>query len=248
MTNALATKVETVPAEPMPLTETAAIIAMIERAARDDTVNIDKMRELLSMRKQIITEAAEQKFNDAMAQAQSEMRAIGKDSNNPQTRSKYASYFALDKAVRPVYTKYGFALSFDTAAVSEQAIKIICHVSCCGFTRDYHIDMAADGKGAKGGDVMTKTHAIGSAISYGQRYLLKMIFNLATGDDDDGNNAGSGDKITEGQVQQLSALMLEVKADTTRFLKYLKIESLADLPANRFQGAIDALNAKRKVS
>ena len=48
--------------------------------------------------------------------------------------------------------------------------------------------MPADGKGAKGGDVMTKTHATGAAVSYGMRYLLKMIFNVAVGEDDtDGN-------------------------------------------------------------
>ena len=33
------------------------------------------------------------------------------------------------------------------------------------------------------------THATGSAVSYGQRYLLKMIFNVAVGEDDrDGND------------------------------------------------------------
>ena len=36
---------------------------------------------------------------------------------------------------------------------------------------------------------MTKTHAAGSALTYGQRYLLKMIFNIAIGSDDDGNAA-----------------------------------------------------------
>src|SRR5690606_15862485 len=57
--------------------------------------------------------------------------------------------------------------------------------------------MPADGKGAKGGDVMTKTHAAGSAMSYGQRYLLKLIFNVAIGEnDDDGNSAGSGFDIS----------------------------------------------------
>jgi hypothetical protein len=60
-----------------------------------------------------------------------------------------------------------------------------------GFTRKYLIDMPADGKGAKGNDVMTKTHATGSATQYGMRYLLKMIFNVAIGEDDDGNAAGS---------------------------------------------------------
>jgi hypothetical protein len=50
--------------------------------------------------------------------------------------------------------------------------------------------MPADGKGAKGGDVMTKTHATGAAMSYGARYLLKYIFNVAVGEDDnDGNGS-----------------------------------------------------------
>jgi hypothetical protein len=62
------------------------------------------------------------------------------------------------------------------------------HVS--GATRRYQIDMPIDTKGARGGDVMTRTHATGSAFSYGKRYLLIGMFNLAIGDDDDGNAAG----------------------------------------------------------
>ena len=54
--------------------------------------------------------------------------------------------------------------------------------------------MPADGKGAQGRDVMTRTHATGSAVSYGRRYLLLMIFNIAVGgEDDDGNAAGKRD-------------------------------------------------------
>jgi hypothetical protein len=55
--------------------------------------------------------------------------------------------------------------------------------------------MPVDGKGARGGDVMTKTHAMGSGVSYGMRYLLRMIFNLAIDYDDDGNAAGGGAKL-----------------------------------------------------
>jgi hypothetical protein len=50
--------------------------------------------------------------------------------------------------------------------------------------------MPIDTKGARGGDVMTRTHATGSAYTYGKRYLLIGMFNLAIGDDDDGNTAG----------------------------------------------------------
>ena len=63
-----------------------------------------------------------------------------------------------------------------------------------GYKRTFHIDMPADGKGAQGRDVMTRTHATGSAVSYGRRYLLLMIFNIAVGgEDDDGNAAGKRD-------------------------------------------------------
>jgi hypothetical protein len=61
--------------------------------------------------------------------------------------------------------------------------------------------MPADGKGAKGGDVMTKTHAIGAAVTYGKRYLLGMIFNIAVGGDvdDDGNSNGGRQPSTVAQ-------------------------------------------------
>ena len=39
---------------------------------------------------------------------------------------------------------------------------------------------------------MTKTHAVGSAMSYGVRYLLKLVFNVAVGEDDDDGNTASG--------------------------------------------------------
>lgn len=170
--------------------ESSALISMIERAARDPAVDIDKMERLVAMQERALARSSEQAFNDAMAKAQSEMRRVATDSANKQTQSKYASYAALDRAMRPIYTKHSFALSFGTEEGGPaDYVRVTCHVSNSGYTRKYQIDMPADGKGAKGGDVMTKTHAVGSAMSYGQRYLLKMIFNIAIGVDDDGNEA-----------------------------------------------------------
>ncbi len=81
-------------------------------------------------------------------------------------------------------------MSFDTGEGAAAGwVRVLCYVThSAGFARTYHADMPADGKGAKGGDVMTVTHAVGAAMSYGMRYLLKMIFNVAVGEDDrDGN-------------------------------------------------------------
>lgn len=165
------------------------IMQVISRAASDPSVDVDKLERLLGMYERIGARDAENAYNDAMNAAQEEMRPIAADANNPQTKSRYASYGALDRALRPIYTKHGFSLSFDTAdGAPADHIRVVCRVAHrLGHKEHPHLDMPADGKGAKGGDVMTKTHATGAAITYGKRYLLGMVFNIAIGDDDDGN-------------------------------------------------------------
>jgi hypothetical protein len=108
--------------------------------------------------------------------------------------------------------------------------------------------MPADGKGAKGNDVMTKTHATGSAMSYGSRYLLKLIFNIAIGqDDDDGNGAGGAPRISEAQEIELSALIAESETDKPAFFEWLGVDQLANLPAASYQKAKVALKQKIRV-
>ena len=224
-----------------------SIMAIITRAATDPSVDIDKLERLGAMYERMKSREAEQAFNEAMTAVQTEMRPIAADASNPQTRSKYASYLALDRAIRPIYTRHGLSLSFNTAdGAPEGYVRVVCDVAKGGYSKPYHVDMPADGKGAKGGDVMTKTHAAGSAFTYGQRYLIKMIFNIAVGDDDDGNRAGAGPLITTDQVAELQALIEEVNADKGKFLEWLGVGTLSEIPVRRFAQAIKALNDKRR--
>jgi hypothetical protein len=155
---------------------------------------IDTIERLAKLQREMMEYDAKVAFNDAMQRAQSKMKRIGADATNPQTKSKYASYAKLDGALRPIYSEEGFSLSFNTADCPlPEHVRVLCDVARGGYVKPYQIDMPNDGKGAKGGDVMTKTHATGAAGSYGMRYLLKMIFNVAVGeDDDDGNGGASG--------------------------------------------------------
>ena len=242
-------KQEVVAVEHMPPAEPASnLIQVIERAALNPDVDIEKMERLLAMQERIIDRQSEQDFNIAMTEVQIKTRPVSADTSNPQTRSKYASYAALDKALRPIYTAQGFSLSFDTGdGAPEQFVRVVAHVSHVGgHSRQYHADMPADGKGAKGGDVMTKTHATGAAMSYGMRYLLKMIFNVAIGeDDDDGNESRDAGKISDAQVDELIALADEVGADKVKLCAFFKIASLADVPASSLEYVKKTLEKKR---
>lgn len=231
-----------------PASDSASLLQIISRAASDPAVDIDKMERLLQMHERLVARDAEQEFNLAMTQAQREMRPVSADATNPQTHSKYATYAKLDAALRPIYTDCGFSLSFDEGeSPKDELIRVLCYVSHTGgFTRTYHKDMPADGKGAKGNDVMTKTHASGAAMSYGMRYLLKGIFNVAVGEDDRDGNApvGSNRGINDAQVTEILGLIDQSGTDIERFCVAMKIEAVPDLPAKNFEAAKNMLLTK----
>lgn len=143
--------------------------------------------------------ASKMAFDQALHKAQMEMRRIGVDANNPQTRSKYLTYSKMDGVLRPIYTDKGLSVSFNTVDCPiPEYLRVVAYVTHeGGYTRQYQIDVPADGKGAKGGDVMSKTHAAGSALSYGMRYLLKAIFNVAIGETDDDGNGHMSEKMQD---------------------------------------------------
>ncbi len=226
-----------------------SLMDVLARAAADPNVDVGKMQALLDMKQNLEAREAERAFNAAMNEVQKEIRPVIADANNPQTRSKYATYEHLDHFLRPIYSKHGFSISFGSGDTDKPDVVRVTaklrHES--GHSEMYHIDMPADGKGAKGGDVMTKTHATGSALSYGKRYLFIAMFNIPVrGDDDDGNRAGQTGFITEQQKQQIIEMLREPYQDTVGFLKYMEVESVDEIPASKFMKAMNSLNARKK--
>ena len=241
------------------VTQADPLFLIIQTAARDPDADVDKMERLMAMYERQQGKQAEAEFARAMNHAQQQVTRVQADAVNPQTRSKYATYAALDRALRPIYTENGFSLSFDTGETAPEIVRVLCYVSHeAGFTRTYRVDMPADGKGAKGNDVMTKTHAAGSAMSYGMRYLLKMIFNVAIGeDDDDGNGAAEAELIDARTLADIEALIDEVadtpakKEATTNWLKSVhKVPNgfVRNIPASKARDIVSALEKKRKQS
>ena len=197
MTDEAMYKVEETPIPHTPMSLLS--IALSNNAA------IDVIERLAALQRDMLAREAEVDFNEAMNRVQTEIRRIAPDAVNPQTRSKYASYAAIDRVIRPIYAKEGFSLSFSTEECPiPEHVRCVCFVSLRAHTRKYQVDMPSDGKGAKGGDVMTKTHACGAAMQYGMRYLVKYIWNIAVGEDDT-------DGVTMGQAGDF---LLNIKAST----------------------------------
>lgn len=156
--------------------------------------NIDVIERLAALQREEREYQAKVDFEEALNRCQSKLTPIARDMENTQTRSKYASFKALDKAVRPIYTEEGFSVSYGEAEESKaDCIVMLAYLSRSGHTRVYRKTMPVSTKGPRGNDVMTPTHASGSAGSYAKRYLLKDIFNLSEGEGDDDGNGGLPD-------------------------------------------------------
>jgi hypothetical protein len=210
--------------------------------ALQNNAAIDVIERLAALQERTLARVAECDFNDSMNRVQEQIKRVAPDLDNPQTKSKYASYAAIDRKIRPVYSAEGFSLSFDTAdCPKDDHIRVVCYVSKAGHTRRYQMDMASDGKGAKGGDVMTKTHAEGAAMSYGMRYLVKGIFNIAVGEEDDDGNLASNGQLAE-RIEWLQNA--RSKEELTKLFKdaYAMFETN---PA-ALRVLVDAKNAKKK--
>jgi hypothetical protein len=234
------------------------MIEMLERAAMNPEMDVEKMERLLGVAERMHDRKAEQDYNESMMKAQKAVAAITPDQTNAAVKGEpswYASYAALDALVRPIYTKHGFALQFGTEDTDKpETVRVRCRIKHRGgHTESEFIDMPADGKGAKGGDVMTKTHATGSAMTYGKRQLLKAIFNIAEKrdpSDDDGNAAGGSVKtITEAQAQKIEGILDKNSYEVRkRFMQRLAdggIEKVRDMPVDWYGGSMMVIRGLR---
>lgn len=238
------------PAAPAVVSETEAVLSMIERAARDPQVDIDKFERLMAMRERMESKAKEEAFNEAMSAAQAEMPQVVRDATNDHTKSSYATMEAISKAIAPIYTRHGFSLSFGTdASPLPNHHRIVCTAARGGYSRQFFADLPPDLAGSQGRANKTPIQAFGSTMSYGRRYLTMLIFNIAVKDDDDGNGQKSDEAISEEQLKSLQAMIDETHSDIRLFCKFFGVAALADLPAARYGEASAKLQQKaRKAS
>ena len=214
----------------------------IERLAANKDVDVSKIKQFMEMQEHALDRNAKQAFNSAMTKAQSKIELVVTKSKNEQTHSNYAKLEAVLISAKPIYTAAGFSLMFYEGETTKDNHKRVCvdimHEE--GHTEKRYGDFAIQTTGIAGKAMMTQIHGEGSAFSYGRRYLTCMIFNIPTGDDNDGNGAG----VIYVDEKQLSSVvdMINAKSiDETLFLKHMGAESTDKILAKDFGRAMNVL-------
>lgn len=242
-----------VPAQQMvPVSEAASLMAMIGQMATNPQADIDKMERLMRMKDEIEQKQARVAFAESMSLAQAEMPVIVKNKTNKQTSSRYAELEVINDAITPVYTKHGFSLSFDTIPnEKEKWVTVRCRVRHVGgHTEESTYETPYDNTGMKGEVNKTTTHGLASGVTYARRYITIMVFNLTIkGEDRDGNTPPQKDRgLSEAQEAKVKEWIETSGADQKKFLEFYGVERIIDIPAKRYNEAINGLRQKAAVS
>lgn len=219
--------------------QTGSMLTMIERAARDPAVDIDKLERLFALHERMVAADKKTAYNAAMSVVQAKIKPVYRDAMNQQTNSPYARLETISDAITPIYTAEGFALSFDTAdCATPGKIRIVCEVMhSAGHSEHKHFDLALDNVGLKGNPNKTEIQASGSTISYGRRYLKLMVFDVVlTNEDNDGQppavHETKGDSLNVVPIEEAQAMadkmLAALNADVTESMKAMRVLDLHD--------------------
>lgn len=161
-----------------------ATLALIERAARDKTVDVSKMRELLNMKLDYEKMLRQDAFQRAMIAAQEEMPEVTRDAVNKDNKSKYAKLESIARMIKPVYRKHGFSITYTSRVEADQKF-IGCWVMHKDGGKEYHeLPGEIEDAGMRGVKNKTPLQGLGVMVSYLRRYLLCMIFDVILIDED----------------------------------------------------------------
>lgn len=219
-----------------------AYLDMIERAARDPAVDIDKVERLMSMRERLMDRHAKEAYASALSEMQTELPSIAERGKIDIGRGKpqsYALWEDINDAVKPVLAKFGFALSFRTGRAEGQVFVTGVLSHRAGHSEETTMHLPLDTSGSK-----NAVQAVGSSTSYGKRYTAAALLNLTSrGEDDDGKAGGAGPKVTGDQAGELQELLDSVGASKADFLAWAKVERLTDIPAGKFAACVSAIKS-----
>ena len=162
--------------------------AMIQQAIQSGS-GVEVMERLLALQERHDAFQARKAFDDAMADLRANMPTIVKGQNADFGKGKASYKFedlsAVTEALSPIMA--GVGLSFRWRTQSQQnGVAVTCIVSHReGHSEETTLFAGLDTSGSK-----NAIQALGSAVTYLQRYTLKAAVGVAAAKDDDAQEAG----------------------------------------------------------
>lgn len=158
---------------------------LLQRAVQNNA-QVDVLEKLMGLQERWEANAARRGFDAAISKAKAEIPVINKGnlvdftSRNGRTNYRYEDLATIARVVDPILSKFGLSYRFRTQSDSK-AVTITCILShSAGHSEENTLYAPHDLTGNK-----NPIQAVGSTVTYLQRYTLKAALGLAAAADDD---------------------------------------------------------------
>lgn len=216
------------------------------RLAVEGKADLDKLEKLLTLQERWESNEAKKAYHKAMADFKVNPPKIDKDKkvgyaskSGGNVGYTHASLANVTDKISVELSKYGLSASWTTKQNGN--VEVTCKITHVkGHSEQTTLSAPADTSGSK-----NSIQAIGSTITYLERYTILALTGLATRDmDDDG--AQATEFVSEAQVNEMLDYITLLKIDVNKFLEYMKADSLESIPKASFNKAMAALRSKEK--
>ncbi|WLT07802.1 ERF family protein [Bartonella apihabitans] len=225
------------------LTKPDQLMALVNTAV-EKGYDINIIQSLMDYQDRWDKKQAKKAFDAAMAEAVNEIPTIAKNKKaivdkEGNARYKYDDLSEIAETVKPILKKHGLSYRFRTQQ-NGAIVSVTCVVSHVdGHSEENTLSASNDTSGSK-----NAIQAVGSAVTYLERYSLKAALGLAAAEDDDAQAAGEPAVVTQQQFLELNQLLDEHEINKAAFCGYMGVEAVADIPQNRFKDAKEAIKKK----
>lgn len=228
---------------PRPVAETHAPMSPSDLVsyAIQSGQSLEVIREAVALSRELKREQALEAFDAAVADAKAEIGPAVKNRTGNNSK-RYADFAAYAAVVDPIIGKHGLSYRFRTT--QDERIHVTCVLSHrSGHREETTLSGPADATGSK-----NAIQAIGSTLTYLQRYTLVQALGLAASEDDDGaahgKTADDIATISDDQEMQLREMIEATNSNLSQFLAIGRLERLSDMKAADFGGAMNILKQR----
>lgn len=239
-------------------------MAMIERAARDPSIDADKMIKLYELSERAAASRAKAAYAADFALMQAKLPRIDRggkivvfskadrdkaggvrDGDRPQQETPYARLEDIVAAIAPALSEHGFSISHRVERTPENMIAvtgILMHRD--GHSEQTSFPLPHDSTGSK-----NNVQAIGSSITYGRRYTILSLLNIVShapmDADDDAKRAGDGETIGDDDIAHIEQQIRDTESDKTAFLKAIRAGSVEAMTVPQYKRALELFAVKK---
>jgi len=222
--------------------------ALVQLAVKSGA-NVEQLERLMAMQERYEARQAKKEFVAALQAFKSKPPRIVKNhavafgSGDRKTAYKHATLDNVCGLLGPALAEHDLSFTWETQNLENGIIRVTCVLThAAGHSERTALQAVPDTSGSK-----NPIQAVGSTVTYLQRYTLLAACGIAVqGADDDGRQGAAADEpIDEKQATELVKLLNDTKADWDSFLAYFRVSDVKEIRKADYNRAVEMLNKKK---